>query len=304
MTNLTKGFNHDIEFYEEQTFGGGLYDPAAADYMWAISDAVRSVTLTSNNNAEVIFTIGDYDGQDTATKTKDYVLRVEYELQKPDTQSESLLYNAITRTSGDLQSLVFLVTMDDTTYYQLNGCIANTVEIKCDVGDRVVVTQEYIVKDMENPATADPLATLSNLSHAQAIGNGFAKFSGASITYNSSTIGFGTRSFSVTINNNIDRVHTIGSAVAAELPEGKQDISGSIDVYIQKDQSGDKEFAWVKSPTDGRNIIINTGSTGFDKLTFSNVYFNQIEIPLNNTDGSVVSGMPWTAESLALATVA
>jgi len=300
---ITKGFNHDIEFYAESTFGGGLYNPAVADYMWAVSDAVRSVTLTANNNAEVIFTIGDYDGQDTVTKTKDYVLRVEYVMQKPDTQSESLLYNAIHRTSGDLQSLTFLVTQDDTTYYELKGCMASNVEIKCDIGEPVIVTQEYIVKDVANPTTTDPLAALTNLSHAQAIGNSYATFSGASITYNAATIGFGTRSFTATINNNVDRVHTIGSAVAASLPEGKQDITGSVDVYIAKDQSSDEQFLWVKSPTDGRSIVINTGSTGFDKLTFSNVYFSQIEIPLNNTDGAVVSGLPWTAESVALATV-
>ena len=301
---ITKGFNHDIEFQEESTLGDGLTNPASSDYMWAVSDTVRSVSLTGNNNAEVLFSIGDYDGQETVTKTKDYVLRVEYVLQKPDTQAESLLYNAIHRTSGALTPLAFLVTQDGTTYWELKGCVSNTAEIKCDVGDVVVVTQEYIVKDVATPTSTDPLDSLSNLSHAQAIGNGYATFSGASITYNSATIGFGTRSFTATINNNAERQNAIESDTAVYITTKQQDLTGTCDVYITQAQTGSTEWGWITSPTDGRDIIINTGSTGYDKLTFANVYFNQMEIPLNNTDGAVVSGLPWTAESVTLGSVA
>lgn len=290
-----KGFAADIEFYEEQTFGGGLYDPAAADTMKRISDTIVSASLTANNNAEVIFSIGDVNGVDTIDKQHEYTLRIEYLLQDAGAADQLIKYGITRNSDNDLDSLVFLVQIGDY-YYEIKGCKCNSVEITGDVGEIVRVTQEFFCKEVTSPSTTDPLSSLVNLSHASAIGTSYAKYSGASITRGGSTIGYGTRSFSATINNNLERVYTVGDTNVSTIVAGKLEISGNIDVYIE--EGGAAQWGWITGASSA-NIVIDFGFTS-PSLTLTNCTFSSIELPMNNSDAIVVTGLPFIGEDASL----
>ena len=289
----TEGFDHDLEFDEEATFGAGI--PAAPTGL-VVSDVVTGITISVNNNAEVIYDIGDWDGQDTVTGTEDYTITIDYILQKPDTQANSLLYNGINRTTGDLQSIAIVLASDDSDYYECKGCMCNSVEISCDTGGQVEVSQEYYCKDIEVTGT-DPLVG----NHGDAIGNAFATFSGASLTYDGSAVGEGIRNFNATINNNLERLYEIGSANLGGIAEGQAEYSGSCDVFIAG--GGETEFEYFQGTGQDASIVINTGTTGFDKLTFANCYWDTGDYEWNNSDAVVVPGMNWKAETLTLGAV-
>ena len=288
-----RGFSADIEFYPESSYGGGLYDPASADTMNRISDAVTSITLTDNNNAEVIFSIGDVAGAATLSKQKEYTLRVEYILQ--DTSDNLLKYGINRNSDNDLDSLVFLIQYDNQ-WYECKGGICNTVEVTADVGEALKITQEFYCNEVSVSST-DPLSSLSNLSHSSALGTTFAKYSGATIKRAGSTIGYGTRSFSLTVNNNAERVHAVGADTANAITAGKIDISGTIDVYIE--QGAATEWGWVDNAT-AASINIDTGLTNVGTIYLTNATFTTIDLPMNNTDAIVVVGMPFIAEDIAI----
>ena len=293
-----KGFDADIEFYAESTYGEGLYNPTSADTMRRISNVINSITLTNNNNAEVLFSIGDAAGVDTITKQKEYTLRVEYILQETSSLSESLLKYGITRNSNnDLDSIVVLITYGDK-YYECKGGICNSVEVSGDVGEPVKVTQEFFFNDVSETST-DPLSSLTNLSHAPSLTTSYAIYNGASVTRNGSTIGYGTRSFSLTINNNAERVFTVGSDKPSTIVAGKQNLSGTLDIFIN--EGGATEWDWVDSPSGTTTLQIEFSIATPDYIQFSNVLFTQIELPMNNSDAIVVTGLPFIAEDVTLA---
>jgi len=294
-----KGFDADIEFYAESTYGEGLYNPATGDTMWRVSNLINSITLTNNNNAEVLFSIGDVSGADIILKQKEYTLRIEYILQEVGSLSESLLYYGITRnSSNDLDSVVFLIQYDDT-YYECKGGICNSVEISGDVGEPIKVTQEFYFSDVTTSST-DPLSSLTNLSHSSALTGDYATYGGADVSRSSVTIGYGTRSFSVTVNNNAERVFAVGSDKPKTIVAGKMDISGTIDVYI--DEGGLTQWEWVNdTPTTAHSIKVDFGITTPDYVQFSDTMFTSIDLPMNNSDAIVVTGLPFIAEDVTLA---
>lgn len=289
---LQRGFDYDIEWLDEASYGNGI---TATDTTKTISDVIHDVRITPSNSAEPVFSISDVAAVDTIYTNEEYTVRVEYELQDASTAANSLLKYGITRNaSNDLDSVAFCVQIGDK-YYEFTGGICNTIEIRGEVGRPIIVTQEFFCNDCETPASSFPGAY-----HATAFNSSIAVYGGATITKGGAAIGYGTRSFALTINNNAERIFKEGSATASKIVAGKLDISGTIDVFIEAD--ADTQWGWITGKTEG-NIVIDPGLTGYPAtgITLTNAVFDTSDFPLNNTDAVLVSGMSFKAEDVSIA---
>ena len=99
----------------------------------------------------------------------------------------------------------------------------------------------------------------------------------------------------MTINNNAERINVVGSDKANEIVAGKLEPTGTLDIFIE--QGGATEFGWVTGAS-AANIDIGFGLTAPDFIRFSNATFTSIELPANNSDAVIVSGLPFIAEDV------
>lgn len=289
---LQRGFDFDIEWLNESYYGSGI---TLTDTTKTVSDIIHDIRITPNNSAEPVFSVSDVAAADTIYTNEEYTVRIEYELQDTSTAANSLLKYGITRNaSNDLDSVAFSVQIGDK-YYEFQGGICNTVEVRGEVGRPIIVTQEFFCNDCVDPSTSFPGDT-----HASAFNSTIAVYGGATITKGGSAIGYGTRSFALTINNNAERVFKEGSPTASQIVAGKLDISGTIDVFIEED--ADTQWGWITGKTES-NIVIDPGLTNYPAtgITLTNAVFDTTDFPLNNSDATLVSGMRFKAEDVSIA---
>lgn len=155
---IQTGFSANIEYLQENSYGGGLYNPSSVTYLEKPSDVIKNILLTADENPEVLFSISDVDGVTTIGKQKEYTLKIDYLLQ----QGNTALSEAINRnTDNDLNSYVFIITYGGK-YYTIKGCKANTIEVRGEVGEPIIVSTEYIAKEVVVSST-DPLSSYANL---------------------------------------------------------------------------------------------------------------------------------------------
>ena len=289
---IQQGFSANIEYLQENTYGGGFYNPASVTYLKRPSDIIKNILVTANENPEVLFSISDVDGFATIGKQKEYTLKIEYLLQ----QGSTSLSEAINRnTDNDLNSYVFLITYGGK-YYTIKGCKANTVEIRGEVGEPIVVSIEYIAKEVTVSST-DPVSSYANLRHANALANSYATYSGASISRGGGTFGYGTRTFSITINNNLERIYKVQSNKIDNLVAGKLLTEGTLDIYLEK--GAQTEFELVEN-LNKANIVVSFGISSPSSLTATNSTFKNFELKMNNEDAVVVTSVPFVAETASV----
>ena len=306
MAKTTKNTSMLLEYIAETDRG----TPASSGSLQRPSDAVTNVNLTGTNNGEVIYTIGDYDGQDTVYGLKEYTLSFEYDIQRTEnsgtpfvnTLAKSIQYYALTRSSGLLTPLTFYVHTNSTTTYECRGCVIDSWSMNVTPGGRLHCTVNVSVASV-----ACRTGQYTSLDSSTAWGNTFETFQGASITR---TGGFdeGVGGFTVTINNNPSGAPNIGKQVYVNYYEGLQNLSGTVDVLLNSGGKTDWEemtgSAGSGAPTE-QSIVFNSGTstTAGDKSmkwTFANAAYTNMPINFSAEDGYVVSGVTWTAESVTL----
>lgn len=305
MAITTKNSSMKLEYIAEATRG----TPTSSGTLQIPSDAVRNVSLTGTNNGDIIYTISDYDGQDTGYGLKEYTLSFEYDLQRHEsagganknTLATSLEYYALTRSSGLLTPLTFYLATDSTTRYVIKGGVINTFAVNTAPGERVHCSVEVSAVSVIVEA-----GNYGSLTASAAYGNTFETFQGASVTRTGS-FDNGCGNFSFSINNNVTGVPNIGSSVYAAMYEGLENVEGSVDVILNDGGNSDwEEMAPTSGSPTEQAIVFNSGtSTTAGNLsmtwTFANAHYTNLPIDFSAEDGFLTSGVGWKAESVSLA---
>jgi len=307
MTITTKNTGMKLEYIAESTRG----TPVSSGTLQTPSDAVSNVNLSGSNNAGIVYTIGDYDGQDTTYGLKDYKLSFEYDIQrientspkKCNTLTKSMQYYALTRSSGLLTPLTFYVHTKSDATYVCKGCVVDSWNLSVTPGGRLHATVNVSVASV-----ACEIGNYPSLTDSTAWGNTFETFQGASIT-RAGGFDEGVSGFTITINNNPTGVPNIGLSRYHSYYEGLQNLSGTVNVILSsggktdwEEMTGAGEDA---SPTEA-SIVFNTGTSTTSgnksmKFTFANAAYTNLPVNFNAEDGYVTSGVGWIAESVTLA---
>ena len=300
MAVTSKNTGMKLEYIAETTRGSAV----STGYLQRPSDAVSNVNLTGTNNGEIIYTISDYDGQDTVLGLREYNLTFEYDLQRTEdsggtqnTLATSILYYALTRSSGLLTPLTFYVHTNSTTTYVCEGCVINSITGNCAPNERIHLSVNVSVATVTTGNNY-----YSALTASAAYGNTFETFQGASIT-RSGSFDSGCGNFNFTINNNVSGVPNIGTSYYVNMYEGLENLSGTADVLL--DSGGNTDWDEMGAGTE-QAIVFATGTstTSGDKsmkLTFANAIYTNLPVNFAAEDSYLISGVNWIAETVTLA---
>jgi hypothetical protein len=299
---ITAGFQGAIEYIAESTYGGGL---PASGQLEIPSDAVTNVNLDISREVKRHHDIGSASCVETTYHSKAYTLTIDYELQQLNaatqyTASTSLEYYTVTRSSGDLNSLAFVYDTGDGVFL-LKGGLVNRYSWNCTQDEAVQVSVEIIGNAVETDTAASNFTNYGDLTSASAIGNSIETYSGASIT-RSGKWTEGINSFTMEINNNVDRLFEVGESEAASTKPGYTDISGTA-VIIASD--GGKTPVDDILSGDEVNIVAQSGTTSgaSHKFTLSNASYNSIPVVYQTDMTGMLVDANWGAESVAYGAV-
>ena len=294
---ITSGHQADLEYIEETTYGT---EPSTGT-LQIPSDNILSVRLEPVNNAEILYSIGDYDGQSTVTGTHEVVLSFDYILQQVKTSgehqlSDSIEYYAQHRSSGQPKSLTFYYTPKSGTIYMINGAVCNTFEMTASADDKTIRCHA----EFYGKSTATSNSHYNSLTSSSAIGTSYEKYSLGSVKRGGSTIESGVTSFRFTINNNLERIPVVGSDTVTNIYAGKQELSGDMDVLVS--DGGGSIFSDMFNKNTA-SLVFNTGSTSNQSLkwTFTNMVYTGTPQEVTSDTPFIVSSIPWIAESVTLA---
>ena len=143
MTSITAGHLADLEYIKETTAGS---EPTTGT-LQIPSDVVTNVSLNNVNNAEILYSIGDYDGVSTVTGAQEVVLTFDFIKQKNNSDGQhqmpdSIEYFAVTRTRGQpTASLTFYyspLTGSTSCTYMINGAYINSYSETVNEGDKTI----------------------------------------------------------------------------------------------------------------------------------------------------------------------
>ena len=294
---ITSGHQADLEYIEETAYGtepdsGTLQIP---------SDNILSVRLEPTSNAEVLYSISDYDGQSTITGTHEVVLSFDYILQQVNTSeehqlSDSIEYYAQHRTNGQLKSLTFYYTPKSGTIYMINGAVCNTFEMTASADDKTIRCHA----EFWGKLTSTSNSHYNELTSASAIGTDYEKYSLGGVTRGGSTIESGVTSFRFTISNNLERIPVVGSNTVTDIFAGKQELSGDMDVLVS--DGGGTLFSDMFNKNSA-SLVFSTGNTSNQSLkwTFTNMTYTGTPQEVTSDTPFIVSSIPWIAESVTLA---
>ena len=298
MALTPKNTNMLLEYLAETTRG----TPLDAGQLQIPSDAVSNVALSGTNNGEIVYTIGDYDGQDTVMGLKEYTLSFEYDLQRdkdstPNNLATSLEYYAITRSSGLLTPLTFYLHVDSDTTAIVKGGIINTYSVSCSPGELIHCSVE-----VSSPSIAFETGNYPDLTASAAYATTFEHFMGASVT-RSGSIEAGVGDFSFTINNNASGIPKIGSFEHANYYEGLENLEGNVGILIN--DGGDNDWNEMKLGTESSIVFASGTSATSDNLskkwTFVNAIYSDFPLDFSAEDTYILSGVTWKAETGTLA---
>jgi len=296
MATITKGHVGDLEYIPETTEGS---EPTTGT-LQIPSDSVTNVTLTGTNNGSIVYTINDYDGQDTVLGLAEYTLTFDYTLQLLNTTGEHVLadtieYNAMTRTTGQTAPLTFYYTTASGVRYMLCGAKCQTLSMTSNSGETITVHAEYW-----SASCAVTNAHYADLTPATAIANNYEANSAVVQRPDGTAIAYGVGSFSFTVSNNCSRVPSINSRDPKAIMCGKEETSGSIDILV--DNGGTTEFTEMMVGTEN-TISFETGSTASasEDWEFTNAIFTNFPMSYSADDAYVVVGVSWISEGVTLA---
>jgi len=276
--------------------------PVSAGTLQRPSDGIINVTLTGKNSGEVIYSINDYDGQDTVYGTNEYTLSFDYYLQRTHntthTLANSIEYNALTRASGQVTPLTFYLHTESDVTYQCAGSVLNSYNLTPEE-TRIKVSVEYAVTSVDVAAGSD----YAGLTSSSACGTTFEQFQGATCT-RSGSFGAGVSGFSFTINNNVQPLKLIGASSASHY-ESLENLSGSVNILLN--DGGEDDWLEVTDNTEASIVFASGTSTSATdcslEWTFANAHFSEIPINISVDAPYVESGINWKAETVTLASV-
>lgn len=177
------------------------------------------------------------------------------------------------------------------------GCLPNSVTI--DISNEAVdVTISYAVSDIPIPSTTDPIPVGVNLA-SDITDVPWTGLSGGSNSITWNAIAYKLRSFSTTINQNVDEVQAIGDALVFAAFPTIREISFDFDVVHQSNVIS----------TDARNVtaramVVKLHNT-LAKLTYADAYavsYNE-EISAEDTSVKTISYAGRARSVIAAATV-
>jgi hypothetical protein len=297
MALTSKNTSMNVQFIKETSRGAAV----GSGQLYRVSDAVENVNLVGRNNGEVVYSVYDYDGQGTIFGAEEYVLTFDYYLQRNHTTSHpstnSIEYYALTRSSGNLSTLEFIVHTDSNSTYRLNNGVINTWSLTPEE-KRIKCSAEILFSEVTTTGMNYHLYTA-----AVACGTTFEQFQGATCTRTGS-FEAGVSGFTMNINNNADRIPVLGSSTPT-VYESLENLGGTVDILLNDGGNND----WGEMTLETKQSIVfqsGTSTTTTDqsmKWTFTNAHFSEVPIPFTTDTRVVQSGITWGAETVALTSV-
>lgn len=297
MTLTMKNSDMKLEYIAETTRGS---EPASGQ-LHRPSDGIENVSLTGSKNSEIIYTITDYDGQDTVYGMEEYTLTFDYYLQRHGssghTIDKSVEYYALTRdSSGLLTPLTFYITTDSNTTFMVNGGMINNFTLTPEE-TRIRCSVEVL-----GHSAVTAMVNYSSMTASAAVGTSFEQFQGCACTRTGS-FAAGVSGFSMTIANNVDRIPIIGSSSPTMTVENFEALSGSVNILVNDGGAGDwGDFAGNCES----NLVFDSGTSSTAanrsmKWTFANAAFTEVPITFTKDSAYIESGISWGAETVTLA---
>jgi len=294
MTVATKGFQGDISWVAEATYGDGV---VTGSTLLLVANCIQSVKLGHNKALNESRCISTYDVNKIVTGTNMYSLTTEYMVDR-NYSTSTLLYTALTRTSGVLGSVAFQVGVGTaqltSTYYNMKGCKAKNVAISTDEDAPIMVTIDWSVKDVAT-STALVVACTDTITTATRKFTGGAFKRGTSATW-----GYIVGAVSVTIDNGLYEAKDIGNTTLIAAEAGPRALSGTANVCLT---DGGATY-WAESFTNATSSIeFDFGTTSNDpSIRFASAVIGSIEIPLDSDSAIVMTTIPFTGATASATT--
>ena len=301
MTSITAGHLADLEYIKETTAGS---EPTTGT-LQIPSDVVTNVSLNNVNNAEILYSIGDYDGVSTVTGAQEVVLTFDFIKQKNNSDGQhqmpdSIEYFAVTRTRGQpTASLTFYyspLTGSTSCTYMINGAYINSYSETVNEGDKTIKCSV----EVWGYSCATSNSHYTSLTAASAIGNDYEQYCGATVTKNSATVGKGVKEFNFTVENNLERIPVVGDSALTAIYASNQVMSGSTNILVE--DGGAIQYGKMSS-AESDSIEYNSGNTSgkSETWTFGNAVFTNMPIENSADTPYVISNANWIARSVSLA---
>lgn len=274
------------------------------------SDGVENFTLTQSNNAEVIHTMSQASAQGTVEGLRDNTMSFDYYLQRHGAQYSldsfytSLEYHAQHRNSeGTMDTLTFAVCPTSTTTILCVGGVIENFSLSAAAGERIKCS----ISMKFSTVTTSPSDNVGNWDGAAPIDldTTWETMNDAALT-RTSWFDNGVANLSFTIENGAELLHKIGSINPAGCYEGKQNVSGSCDVFLNS--TGTYEWEQIYDATSGTLVFSSgNGAIGTDMSMvwlFRDVIFTEIPITSSTDTTALQSGLSWIAGSVEFAAFA
>lgn len=290
---LSKPFQGKAWYWIESSYSGG-----SVGTKYQISDAILDAKIDTGQINKSLRSITDSRVTDFISTPSDFSFHIEW-VEQANTGSLATL--CIVRSSScTLKSLAFAIsantgTGNTPTTVLLKGAIAKNWNIKgtANVDNEYICSADFSCASLKTYAAAwTPPAEINGV-YAQFIKAG-------SIFKNSTTpLAFITNSVDITVNNNLKDSWTCGFPWKKASIPGALDITGSCDISM--DDGGKTQIDAVLARTILTNIIVDTNTGGtYDKITLSNVVFDNTTLDVNISGDTIITSQPFTAKSITI----
>ena len=248
-----------------------------------------------------------------ATKTNiDYTFHLEYLLATDDILLDLLVDR--TASAGTVQSLSFAVganknSATNAAWYWVKGAKCKTVTVEGGEGEPWKVSADFscstfsIYRDQAGLNAASTTSSPAALNSRQTTGDICMFNSGGWIQDGSgNTFAYITKSFSVTVNHNLQDLWTVGSRSKTNCIESALDVTGNCDISL--DAAGRHHFRDVLACTNQGTIDIRpTALIASPKLYLTDVRWDSSSIDISPGNEGMMESAPFTAEVIAVSQV-
>ena len=225
---------------------------------------------------------------------------LEYVVQADDILLDYLVDRS---SSGTVRSLAFKVGANllgsAFSWYTVKGAKCGTVEINGSEGEPWKVSADFSVSQIDTSA-----ADLHSAVTAGGTVNGDAcMFNVGGTIYDSTdkVFAYVTKSFSVTVNHNLQDLWTVGQRGKAMSIESALDVTGTMDISL--DDGGKTHFDDVLNRANETTVVLSTsGTTGAPVITLTNVKFDSSSIDVSPGNEGMMESVPFTAEQISVST--
>ena len=289
-------------------FLGDIYYEVEASYkagfsgtQLRISDAIQDVRIETGDINTELMSISQASLVAFSKTMVDPTLHIEWVLQPH--AGDSLVSNCWTRANCDLDSMSFEIPVNEcsgsvvSAFHYLKGCKCKSFNVKASSNENWIISADFSVASLETNLTRTG-------TKPGALGTAYAAFNTAGdITWTGVTGAYVTQGFDFTVDNNLTDHYDVGSVSKTASIPGAISITGSCDISI--DDGGTTHFDEVIAGTDITSLVLNTGITtatyNNGKFTLSGGRFDSSSIDLNTSGGGIISSVPFTFKTLAIA---